>query len=31
MRLKAGTVRPQDHVDAAALRAVFGDELEEEL
>ncbi len=30
-RLKAGTVRPQDHVDAAALRAVFGDELEEEL
>jgi hypothetical protein len=27
-RLKAGTVRPQDHVDAAALRAVFGAELE---
>ena len=27
--LKAGTVRPQDHVDAAALRAVFGPELEE--
>jgi hypothetical protein len=28
--LKAGTVRPQDHVDAAALRAVFGSDLEGE-
>jgi hypothetical protein len=26
-RLKSGTVRPQDHVDAAALVAVFGDDI----